>query len=90
MFTDFKQVHSSRGVEREAQRNIELMWQTGRLAPGFKTIVDFRKFSPSQQISPSMSSVISVDNPHISVVTKGTYWLKNITSQAWVNEGQSI
>ncbi|MFI5269050.1 MAG: IS1182 family transposase [Chloroflexota bacterium] len=37
------QVASSRRLEREAQRNIELMWLTGRLAPDFKTIADFRK-----------------------------------------------
>ncbi len=34
---------SSRRLEREAQRNIELMWLTGRLAPDFKTIADFRR-----------------------------------------------
>jgi transposase len=36
-------VQSSRCLEREAQRNVELMWLTGRLAPDFKTIADFRK-----------------------------------------------
>jgi len=36
-------VHSSRRLEREAQRNVELMWLIGRLAPDFKTIADFRK-----------------------------------------------
>ena len=36
-------VQSSRRLEREAQRNIELMWLTGRLAPDFKTIADFCK-----------------------------------------------
>ncbi len=36
-------VQSSRRLECEAQRNIELMWLTGRLAPDFKTIADFRK-----------------------------------------------
>jgi len=36
-------VQSSRRLEREAQRNIELMWLTGRLAPDFKTIADFRR-----------------------------------------------
>jgi transposase len=36
-------VQSSRRLEIEAQRNIELMWLTGRLAPDFKTIADFRK-----------------------------------------------
>ena len=38
-------MQSSRRLEREAQRNIELMWLTGRLAPDFKTIADFRKDS---------------------------------------------
>ena len=38
-------VQSSRRLEREAQRNVELMWLTGRLAPDFKTIADFRKNS---------------------------------------------
>ncbi len=37
------QVQSSRRLEREAHRNVELMWLTGRLAPDFKTIADFRK-----------------------------------------------
>jgi transposase len=36
-------LQSSRRLEREAQRNTELMWLTGRLAPDFKTIADFRK-----------------------------------------------
>ena len=36
-------VHSSRRLEAEARRNVELMWLTGRLAPDFKTIADFRK-----------------------------------------------
>ncbi|KZZ65780.1 IS1182 family transposase, partial [Oleiphilus sp. HI0128] len=36
-------IQSSRRLEREANRNIELMWLTERLAPDFKTIADFRK-----------------------------------------------
>jgi transposase len=36
-------LQSSRRLEREAQRNVELMWLTGRLTPDFKTIADFRK-----------------------------------------------
>lgn len=32
-------------MERECQRNLELMWLTGRLAPDFKTIADFRRGS---------------------------------------------
>jgi transposase len=34
---------SSRRLEREAQRNVELMWLTGKLAPDHKTIANFRK-----------------------------------------------
>jgi len=37
------QVQSSRRLEREARRNIEVMWLTGKLAPDFKTIADFRR-----------------------------------------------
>ena len=36
-------IHSSRRLEREAGRNVELMWLTGRLQPDFKTIANFRK-----------------------------------------------
>ena len=35
-------IQSSRRLERECQRNVELMWLTGRLAPDLKTIADFR------------------------------------------------
>ncbi|MFC0086126.1 transposase, partial [Dyella flava] len=36
-------VPSSRRLERETQRNIELIWLTGRCTPDFKTLADFRK-----------------------------------------------
>ena len=36
-------VPSSRRLERECQRNIEMIWLTGQVAPDFKTIADFRK-----------------------------------------------
>ena len=36
-------IQSSRRIERECSRNVELMWLTRRLAPDFKTIADFRK-----------------------------------------------
>jgi len=36
-------IASSRRLERECQRNVELMWLTGRLSPDFKTIADFRR-----------------------------------------------
>lgn len=36
-------IQSSSRLEREAQRNVELMWLLGRLFPDFKTIADFRR-----------------------------------------------
>jgi transposase len=39
------QIASSRRLERECLRNVEVMWLTGRLAPDFKTIADFRRDS---------------------------------------------
>jgi transposase len=36
-------VQSSRRLEREAARNVEVMWLLGRLTPDHKTIADFRK-----------------------------------------------
>lgn len=36
-------IRSSRRLERECQRNVELMWLLGRLAPDFKTIAEFRR-----------------------------------------------
>ena len=36
-------IQSSRRLEKETQRNVELMWLLGRLTPDFKTIASFRK-----------------------------------------------
>ena len=44
-------IQSSRRLEREAQRNLELIWLTGQLAPDFKTIADFRKDNGSAIIT---------------------------------------
>jgi transposase len=38
-------VPSSRRLEQEARRHLELIWLTGQLAPDFKTIADFRRDS---------------------------------------------
>ncbi len=47
-------VQSSRRLERESQRNVELMWLTGKLAPDHKTIANFRKDNgPAIQASTS-------------------------------------
>src|ERR671912_1798369 len=36
-------VPSSRRLEQETRRNLELIWLTGQLAPDFKTLADFRR-----------------------------------------------
>ena len=46
VYAYLNRVQSSRRPEVEAQGNIELMWLSGRLAPDFKTIADFRKNNP--------------------------------------------
>src|SRR5262249_41568119 len=43
IYSYLNRVQSSRRLEREALRNVEVMWLTGRLAPDHKTIADFRK-----------------------------------------------
>jgi len=43
IFGYLNRVQSSRRLEREARRNVEVMWLLGRLAPDHKTIADFRK-----------------------------------------------
>ena len=43
IFGYLNRIPSSRRLERECQRNIELIWLTGQLTPDFKTIADFRK-----------------------------------------------
>ncbi len=52
-------IQSSRRLEREAQRNVELMWLTGRLTPDFKTIANFRKIARRSEAS-AVSSLCSV------------------------------
>lgn len=39
----FQRIRSSRRLEAECQRNVEVMWLLGRLTPDFKTIADFRR-----------------------------------------------
>ena len=43
IYGDLNRVQSSRRLEREAGRNVEVMWLTGRLVPDHKTIADFRQ-----------------------------------------------
>ena len=47
-YSYFNGIRSSRKIERECARNIELMWLIGGLKPDFKTIADFRKDNKNQ------------------------------------------
>src|SRR5271167_2835172 len=53
-------IQSSRRLERETQRNIELMWLTGRLMPDFKTIADFRRDSGPAMLRDGAHSAMTV------------------------------
>jgi|TARA_B100001964_G_C14192612_1_gene581793 transposase len=59
MYGYLNRIQSSRRLEREAGRNIELMWLLERLAPDFKTIADFRK-NNSKGIKNTCSSFIGL------------------------------
>lgn len=74
-------IQSSRRLERETQRNLELIWLTGRLSPDFKTIADFRKDNGSaikkvcgqfvmlcKQMGMFTESVIAIDGSKFKAV----------------------
>lgn len=59
-------IQSSRRLERESQRNIELMWLTGRLMPDFKTIADFRRDNgPAILVAEGDAGLIEADEPPV-------------------------
>jgi transposase len=74
-------IQSSRRLEREAQRNVELMWLSGKLTPDFKTIANFRKDNGKaiikvcrqfvllcQQLSLFTEAIIAVDGSKFKAV----------------------
>jgi len=63
-------VPSSRRLERECQRNVELMWLTGRLAPDFKTIADFRRDNGTGIRLPSMAASSKPSTAEIAISLK--------------------
>jgi hypothetical protein len=56
------QIASSRRLERETRRNVELMWLTGRLTPDFKTIAGFKKDNGPAIRRPAASSSLYADS----------------------------
>ena len=47
------QIRSSRRLEREACRNLELIWLLKNLRPGYRTIANFRKETSTSSLSPA-------------------------------------
>lgn len=56
----FNGIRSSRRIERECYRNIEVMWLINELRPDFKTIADFKVFSHSLGYNGKMGNVLLV------------------------------
>jgi transposase len=50
-------VRSSRALERECHRNVEVMWLLGRLAPDHKTIAEFRRQNSAALVAVSAAFV---------------------------------
>ena len=83
-------IQSTRRLEREAQRNVELMWLTGRPMPDFKTIANFRKDNGKairsvcrqfvmlcQQLGLFSDALVAIDGSKFKAVNNGD---RNFTS----------
>ena len=77
-------VQSSRRLEREAGRNVEVMWLTGRLAPDHKTIADFRKDNGNCSLKPwtgDSGFIVQIESrPHRGA---GNMFCHALSSLAW-------
>jgi len=62
------QVQSSRRLEREAGRNVEVMWLLGRLAPDHKTIADFRKDNGCREMGLLTTASVAIDGSKFKAV----------------------
>ena len=65
-------VQSSRRLERDAGRNVEVMWLTGRLVPDHKTIADFRKDN-SPAIRRVCSQFVALCR-QVGLLTRVSHW----------------
>ena len=92
-------VQSSRRLERETQRNVELMWLTERLAPDFKTIADFRQHNGKaiqatcrdfvlicRRLGLFSQSVMAIDGSKFKAVNNRdrNFTLANASSTQWI------
>ncbi len=61
IYSYFYKIRSSRKLQQECGRNLELFWLLGKLQPDFRTIADFRKDNPkhsSKSLWPSLNSAL--------------------------------
>ena len=65
------QVQSSRRLEREAGRNVELMWLLGRLVPDHKTVADFRKDNGPATNQAAMAFAVQRKAVRLSAMANG-------------------
>lgn len=56
IYAYLNRIPSSRRIERECQRSIELIWLTGKLAPDHKTIADFRRTTANRSVKCAVRS----------------------------------
>jgi transposase len=73
-------VQSSRRLERECRRNIELVWLTGRQMPDFKTIADFRKDNgeATREAAVSLWCCAGALNCSTKRVLRSTHWRREL------------
>jgi|UPI0002892E58 hypothetical protein len=91
-------IQSSRRLEREVQRNVELMWLTGRLIPDFKTIANLRKDNSKairgvcrqfRSIYRAIAQPTKVDDPTMRSKRFYTLWAESCRSRT-TTFGQKI
>jgi len=90
MYGYLQRIPSCRALERECNRNIELIWLLGDLRPDFKTIADFRKDNPSMISEFTRSFKLYLKGKGIlngtSVSLDGTKLKANASSDAILNK----
>src|ERR1035437_2051030 len=95
-------IQSSRRLEKEARRNVELMWLTGRLMPDFKTIADVRKDNGKairsvcrqfvvlyQQLGLFSKALVAIDGSKFKAVNNRDRNFTSAKLQRWMEEVES-
>lgn len=81
-------VQSSRRLEAEARRNLELIWLKGRLAPDFKTIADFRRDN-GEAIRKGCKEFVLLCR-RMKLFTDGSVAIDGSKFKAWVQSSRAL